>query len=111
MTDKGYIDALMKEGFTKSEPGNAWDFEKNKVMRGIFIDKEEEVGPNNSKLYNFTVDGKPVSVWGSAVIDSRLKNVEAGEEVVIIYHGLVPSEKRKGSSYKSYEIYHKRVEV
>lgn len=102
---------LKKEGFKKMEPGDVWDFEKDKVMRGVFLDKEEGVGPNNSNLYNFEVEGgRKVAVWGSTIIDTRLKNVVMGEEVVIVYHGKVPSEKRKGSEYKNFEVYHKKLE-
>lgn len=102
---------LKKEGFKKIEPGDVWDFEKDRIMRGIFIDKEEGVGPNKSNLYNFEVEGgKRVAVWGSTIIDTRLRNIVMGEEVVIIYHGKVPSEKRKGSEYRNYEVYHRVIE-
>jgi len=102
---------LLKAGFRKIIPGISWDFESQPVIRGIFIGKEEGVGPNNSCVYNLEVEGKPRAVWGSTVLDTRLKNVGLGDEVVIIYKGMVASEKRKGSSYKDYDVYHKPVEV
>lgn len=108
-TDK-LVEELKKEGFKKIEPGDAWDFETNKVFRGVYLGREEGVGPNNSTIYNFEVDGAMKTVWGSTVLDTRLKNVQMGETVVIIYHGLKVSEKRKGSKYHDFEVYHKRLE-
>jgi len=109
MDTKEVAKELEKEGFDRIEAGEVWDFEKDPIMRGVFLSVEENVGENNSNLYSFEHQGgNIVSVWGSEIIDARLKNVEMGEEVVIIYHGKVPSKKRKNSFYKNFEIYHKK---
>jgi hypothetical protein len=102
---------LEGEGFVKTGMVEAWDFEKNKVMRGVFLSKEENVGDNNSNFYNFETSAREVvGVWGSTVLDTRLKNVQMGEEVVIVYLGRAKSQKRKGASYKNYEVYHRKPE-
>ena len=35
----------------------AWDFLKEAVLEGEFVRKEEKVGPNNSNMYYFKVNG------------------------------------------------------
>lgn len=91
----------------KIEMADAWDFEKNKTMLGQFIGKQENVGPNGSFLYTFELeDGSLTSVWGSTILDVRLKNVKEGEIVEIKYLGEEASEKRRGSKYKNFEVSH-----
>lgn len=96
-----------KLNFKRVELSPAWDFEKTPELTGIFISTEENVGPNNSKLYNIELeDGTKTSVWGSTVLDVRLKNVKPGEVVKITYLGKEKSDQRKGATYKNYEVYH-----
>ena len=42
-------------------------------------------------IYNFKTKDGLMGVWGSTVLDTRLKNLEEGEEVKIVYLGVVPS--------------------
>jgi hypothetical protein len=102
-------------------PGNSWNykeaFEEAKQPKagvefvGTFLDKEEHVGENDSTVYNFeTPDGDFMNVWGSTLLDLRLKNVKPGEEVKIIYLGAEASEKRKGKSYHNFRVFHRKPE-
>jgi hypothetical protein len=71
---------LEKEGWKKvgGMADNNWD--KKEPIEGVFTDRQENVGPNNSMLYILTdKDGKTTSVWGGTVIDSRFKSVNIGE--------------------------------
>jgi len=94
-----------------------WELENAKVgdkFFGVFLDREEDVGPNNSMLYNFVryADQDFVqrigtfSIWGTTLLDTRFKNFTRGEQVAIVYLGKQASEQRKGSSYHNFEVYH-----
>jgi len=60
---------------------------ENDEIVGVLLEKEEDVGANNSKLYTLEVDKKPISVWGSIVLDPKMVSVKVGEKVKIIYLG------------------------
>lgn len=96
----------------KVEQAKTWIFTDKPEMVGVYTGKEENIGENNSTVYNFeTADGENVSVWGSTVLDTRLKNVKEGQEVKIKFLGEVPSPNRKGKTYKNFEVYHRDVET
>ena len=83
--------------------GEAWNFEENESFEGTFIGREENVGPNNSMMYEFkSLDGKNVSVWGSTVLDTKMKHIEPGQRVKIAYLGKVKSP--KGNTYKDFAV-------
>jgi hypothetical protein len=98
----------------KIEIGNTWNYKevgKGAEIQGLFVSKEEHVGENDSNIYNLEIaGGDVVSVWGSTLLDIRLKNVKVGEEVKIVYLGAEPSEKRKGKTYHNFEVYHRMPE-
>lgn len=98
-----------------------WDFSEEKSgaqFFGIFTDKEENVGPNDSNLYNFirykdqdfTQRIGEYSIWGTTLLDTRFKNFVRGEQVAIVYLGKRKSEQRKGSEYHDFEVYHRPPE-
>lgn len=99
-----------KTGYKKVELGNSWNYKelgKGAEFKGVYLSKEENVGDNNSILYSFDVDGDVVNVWGSTLLDTRLKNVKYGEEVIIEYLGEEESQKRKGAKYHNFDVYHR----
>ena len=104
-------DDLLKEGFEEVESmalGDAWNFDEKPVARGVFMGKQENVGPNNSMLYHFIDDdGDAYSVWGTTVLDDRLGGIEIGETVIIQYEG--KQKTKNGGSYKAYTVLHKMV--
>ena len=87
--------------------GDTWNFDEAPEMVGLYLGHEEGVGENDSNLYTFEVDQKNISVWGSTVLDIRLKNVKVGEEVKIVFNGMKDSPNRKGKQYKDFEVYHR----
>jgi len=100
---------MKDEGWEKVEVAPTWNPEEEPELIGVFLNAEENVGANNSMLYTFErPDGSRVGVWGSAILDSRMKNLTVGEEVKIVYKGKVRSE-RTGRVYKNFEVYHRRV--
>lgn len=103
-----------------------WDVKEAKEgdkFFGIFLDKEENVGPNSSMLYNFvryadedfTQRIGQVSIWGNTLLDTRFKNFVRGEQVAVVYLGKKNSESRKGSQYHDFSVWHtppeKRVDL
>jgi len=101
----------MSNPWKKIDVGNTWDFKEKgegAEFTGIFVDRDEHVGENDSNVYNFkTKDGDIIGVWGSTILDVRLKNLEKGEEVKIVYLGQAKSEKRKGKTYHNFDVYHR----
>ena len=78
------------------------------VFEGVFMTGEGDVGPNHSNLYTFKIkDGSFMAIWGNTILDTRFKNLQMGEEVVVHYLGKVKSEKVKGREYHNFEVYHR----
>jgi len=74
----------MADSWTKLEPTNeeTWDYKNDKELQGVFLSLEENIGPNNSKMYKIQKeDGTTISVWGTTVIDARFKKLKPGYEV------------------------------
>lgn len=77
-------------------------FEMEKVLEGVLVAKQENVGPNNSFL--FTIEkkgGKKVSVWGSAVLN-KINTLPIGSLIRIEYLG--KEKGKRGTEFKNYKI-------
>lgn len=98
----------MSDDWQKADLTPTWDFDQKKMLTGIFISKKENVGKNQSNLYNIKTDEGVVSIWGSALLNARFDNITEGEEVVITYRGKKTSE-RTGRQYKDFEVLHREV--
>lgn len=83
--------------------GNTWDFKTDKQIIGVYIRKDEKVGPNESNLYIIKVGDDEVGVWGTTMLDSRFRGIEVGMEVKIEYTGLEKSEK-SGREYHNFIV-------
>ena len=91
----------------KVEPiqADVWDYKKVPEVIGVLIDKRDNVGPNNSKMYTLEQpDGKLINVWGSTVLDSRMGIIPIGTEIRIVYLGLATSPKTK-REYHNFEVW------
>ena len=68
---------------------NAWKFEnKGDQVQGVLIKIKKEVGINKSLLYTLEIEPKKeVSVWGSAVLDNKMKDIKIGSLIQIVYKG------------------------
>lgn len=81
-----------------------WDFDKDEEFIGKFLEVSENVGPHSSKVYRFkTASGDDIAIWGNTVLNTRLKMVNVGNMVRIVYVG----EKKSGNgrSYKNFDVY------
>lgn len=95
----------MADEWKKVEMAGSWDPEEDKEIVGVLVNKEENVGPNESMMYTIeTETGERLGVWGSTVLNSRMGQVPVGTEVKIVYKGKATSDKT-GRQYKDYEVY------
>lgn len=95
----------------KVEKTPTWDYENEKELVGIYLSKEENVGPNGSNIYNFRKsDGLVIGVWGNTILDDRFKSIKIGEEVKVVYLGRAKSEKT-GREYHGFDVFHRPAQV
>ena len=75
---------------------------KNDTIAGILQAKVPEVGPNESTVYVILKDGVKFGIWGSAVLDKRMRSVQPQDEVMVIYLGeaVAPKSNREYHDYK-----------
>lgn len=92
----------------KDEDG-VWKLKDGDEIMGKYLGKKENIGRNKSLVYEIETDKGTMGVWGSTVLDTRLKNVKEGDGVKIIYKGLVKSERTK-REYHDYDVYHKAID-
>ncbi len=86
-----------------------FSLEEGDELIGTLVEKKEDVGPNHSKVYSVKTDKEVIDVWGSTVLDTRLKNVEEGDDIKIVYLGIKKSEKTK-REYHDYSLFKKPKE-
>lgn len=75
-----------------------WTYENDgDFVEGHFISIQKDVGENKSNLYTLRKeDGNLISVWGSAILDSRMSAIQVNDMVKITYKGL--GEKKGGKN-------------
>lgn len=75
---------------------------KGDAIEGILQAKVPEVGPNESTVYVILKDGVKYGIWGSAVLDKRMRSVNPKDEVMVIYLGeaVAPKSNREYHDYK-----------
>ena len=85
---------------------------KDDEIVGILVDVETGVGKNGSTMYTIekTSDKSTVNIWGSAVLDMRMKGIKIGEEVRIVYKGLGDKQSGKNAP-KLWSVFHRDPEV
>ena len=88
------------DGIEMWKPELVGDFRK-----GEYIDREDDVGlKNDSTIYQFRDHdkGKDWKTWGSAMIDSLMKDIKLGTIVRLEYMGKKQS--AKGNMYKVFQL-------
>jgi len=98
---------MADDGWEKVNMAPTWDYTKDKTIEGVFVGKEEEVGPNASNMYTVEKkNGEKVGIWGNTILDTRFKNLTEGEEVKVVYLGKEKSEKTK-REYHNFDVFHR----
>ena len=75
----------------KESTGNFWKPKKaEEQLEGLYLNKESNVGPNNSNIYYIErlSDHEAVQLWGTTILDQRMMPVKIGQQVLITYKGL-----------------------
>ena len=89
----------------ESERNDTWDWEKDKVLKGVYMDKRIVTTENgDSNLYTIDVGGgKKIDVWGKSMLDSFFKNMVTGTTIEITLKGQKKSQKG-GRQYYDFEF-------
>ena len=83
---------------------NPWIPEKeNDEIEGKLIRIDEEVGENKSMLYTLETENYVRGVWGSTVLDEKMKIFEVGDYVKIVFLGKKKGSKKEG--YKDFDVF------
>lgn len=68
-------------------PGT-WDFEEQGDLIGTFLGTEvKDIKGKDRTIHTFEIDGEPVTAWGTAILDSRLSDVDEGSRVKVVKTG------------------------
>ena len=74
------------------------------VVQGLYVQCNTEIGENDSTMYEIkTLEHGLLSVWGTTVLDDKMKNVAIGMEVRIEFLG-EQKPKKGGKSYGQFSI-------
>ncbi len=86
------------------EPGTWKSDNKGDEIEGILLDKEprDEIKQLSAKYYLSTDKFSPCLVWGSTILDSRMKYVKIGEKVRITYNGRIKN--KRGQDVKLFAV-------
>lgn len=89
----------------ETEAGGFWKPENEGDSLAMRLD-EVETGAGKqgtSTIYSgVDEDGNPVSFWGSAILDRKLKHANSGDMVLVKYLGWRQS--KTGNSYKAFSV-------
>lgn len=87
---------------------STWDFEEQGDLVGTFTGSEvKEIKGKDRTIHSFDVNGEAVNAWGTAILDSRLKDVEPGSGVKVVKTGAkLPT--KSGRSAWEFKVYVRR---
>lgn len=91
----------------KVEDSDMWD--RTAPIEGKLVNIKENVGPNESKIYELKTSKGLMSLWGSTVIDAKMTHVERGSMVRIEPQGEAKGEK-SGRTYMDFKVFVKPAE-
>lgn len=82
---------------------NIWKPEQEDSIQGVLVSKEESKGAFGSTAYAIENKEGQFIIWGTAVLDERMKYIEVGDQVKIEYKGTTKNQ--KGQLVKIYKVY------
>lgn len=80
------------------------------VLTGYYVGKKEDVGQNNSTIYEFELSdlgpnlGRKVSIWGSALLDGRFEEIPLNCMVRVTCLGSQQPKTPKGRAYMNFKV-------
>ncbi len=75
----------------------------NDEISGKLLRIDEKVGTNESMLYTLETEDSVRGVWGSTVLDEKMKIFEVGDYVKIVFLGRKKGGKK--DDYKDFDVY------
>ena len=85
------------------EPGVWKPEEEGDSIEGVLIGIEPKDEEKSAKYHIENQNGR-FFIWGSAILDDRMRYVKVGEEVRITYHGKGKTHKKQDLNYFSVEV-------
>ena len=94
------------EEVNPAEWPESWDYANEIELVGTLVEMKSDVGQNKAMLYTIEKeDGVKLTVWGTTVLDSRLKGLPIGEKIKIVYEGEAPPKPGRNPA-KLFKVYH-----
>lgn len=89
--------------YEKVDPG-VWKPETDgDSIEGVYIGKDTEVGQYDSTAYHMENLKGQWTIWGSTVLDDKMRYIKEGTQIKIVYKG--KQKNSKGQETKMYEVY------
>jgi len=76
---------------------------KDDAIEGKLLRIDSEVGENKSMFYILETEKSIRGVWGSTVLDEKMKLFEVGNHVKIVFLGM--KEGKRKSEYKDFDVF------
>lgn len=96
----------MSDEWQEAGSGDSITWDKEKPLTGTYTAKKENVGPNESNVYQIQVKDETYSVWGSTVLDTKFAEIPVGSEVKVEALGVAKSPKT-GREYNDFKVMYK----
>ena len=81
----------------------SWDIEKQKEITGKILNTEEKGGKYDTKVYTLETEDAIVDVFGSVVLDEKLKSFgQVGNTIRIVFLG---KKQGKDAEYKDFDVF------
>lgn len=99
-----------EEEWKEIKGGNIFNFEKEgEALEGKLVDVRTDQGKFKSVVYDIEkADNELISLFGSTVLDGRMKRVKIGDSVKIVFKGTVKS--KTGREYADFQVFVKEPE-
>lgn len=89
--------------YKKIEP-NVWKPEKEgDEIEGILVSVTPDTGKFKSTIYHVECGKEQKAVWGSTILDDRMKFVKEGDKIKIVFKG--KGKNTKGQEINLYEVF------
>lgn len=90
---------------TGSDFPDTWDFEERGDLEGVFKGTvEKEIKGKDRTIHTVEHDGEDFQVWGAAILDSRLGDLDEGTYVKIVKTGK-KIKTRSGHQAAEYKVF------
>jgi len=101
------IQENVEEGWERISP-NVWKPEgAGDFIEGVLVDKRK-TGDFDSESYSIETKEGFKLVWGTTILSNRMKLINVGDHIRIIYKGTETN--KKGQPLKIYEVLRKKTE-